>query len=68
MGNYILALNCGSSSLKFTLFTLLEDNQLEHYISGVVEEIGNTERSRIKLEKMARSRLRIFRCRRIRMD
>lgn len=50
MGNYILALNCGSSSLKFTLFTLLENNHLEHYVGGVVEEIGNIERSRIKLE------------------
>ena len=37
MGNYILALNCGSSSLKFTLFTLFEANHLEHDIAGVVE-------------------------------
>lgn len=50
MGNYILALNCGSSSLKFTLFTLFEANHLEHDIAGVVEEIGNTSRSRIKIE------------------
>ena len=50
MGNYILALNCGSSSLKFTLFSLLEGNKLEHNIAGVVEEIGNSSRSRIKIE------------------
>jgi len=50
MGNYILALNCGSSSLKFTLFNLLEGNQLEHDIAGIIEEIGNTSRSRIKIE------------------
>jgi acetate kinase len=50
MGNYILALNCGSSSLKFTLFNLVEGNQLEHDIAGIVEEIGNTTRSRIKIE------------------
>lgn len=50
MGNYILALNCGSSSLKFTLFNMLEGNHLDHDISGVVEEIGNTESSRIKME------------------
>lgn len=50
MGNYILALNCGSSSLKFTLFNLLEDNLLEHDIAGIIEEIGNTSRSRIKIE------------------
>lgn len=49
--DYILALNCGSSSLKFTLFTL-EGVHLEHYMGGVVEEIGNIERSRIKLEIM----------------
>jgi acetate kinase len=49
--DYILALNCGSSSLKFTLFTL-EGIHLEHYLGGVVEEIGNIERSRIKLEMM----------------
>lgn len=47
--DYILALNCGSSSLKFTLFTL-DGIHLEHYMGGVVEEIGNTSRSRIKSE------------------
>ncbi len=48
MGNYILALNCGSSSLKFNLFLLKENNKLLPFIQGVVEEIGNTERSRLK--------------------
>lgn len=49
--DYILALNCGSSSLKFTLFTL-EGIHLEHYMGGVVEEIGNIQRSRIKIETL----------------
>lgn len=49
MGSYILALNCGSSSLKFTLFSMEKDNHLEGIIEGVVEEIGNLERSRIKM-------------------
>lgn len=48
MGSYILALNCGSSSLKFTLFEIEETHRLESVIEGVVEEIGNLERSRIK--------------------
>ncbi len=50
MGNYILALNCGSSSLKFTLFVMEEGHKLESIIEGVVEEIGNLERSRIKIK------------------
>jgi len=54
--DYILALNCGSSSLKFTLFTL-EGIHLEHYMGGVVEEIGNVQRSRIKLEMMDEKRI-----------
>lgn len=50
MKNYILALNCGSSSLKFTLFEQEEANLLESVIEGVVEEIGNVSRSRIKMK------------------
>lgn len=50
MNNYILALNCGSSSLKFTLFMIVEHNKLEHNLSGIVEEIGNVEKSRLKFE------------------
>ncbi len=49
MGSYVLALNCGSSSLKFTLFEMEEGNKLDGIIEGVVEEIGNLERSRIKM-------------------
>ncbi len=50
MKNYILALNCGSSSLKFTLFRMEENHSLAHDMGGVVEEIGNIEKSRLKLE------------------
>jgi acetate kinase len=50
MSNYILALNCGSSSLKFTLFLMKQGNKLMSVIEGVVEEIGNPERSRIKIK------------------
>lgn len=49
MGSYILALNCGSSSLKFTLFEIEPEHKLESIIEGVVEEIGNLQRSRIKM-------------------
>lgn len=49
MGSYILALNCGSSSLKFTLFEMEPEHKLESIIEGVVEEIGNLQRSRIKM-------------------
>lgn len=47
---YVLALNCGSSSLKFTLFELLEGHHLHSIIEGVVEEIANIDRSRIKMK------------------
>lgn len=47
---YILALNCGSSSLKYTLFELLVGNHLHSIIEGIVEEIGNINRSRIKMK------------------
>lgn len=50
MKKYILALNCGSSSLKFTLFEQEEGNLLESVMEGVVEEIGNVSRSRIKMK------------------
>lgn len=49
MGSFILALNCGSSSLKFTLFEIETGNKLKSIIEGVVEEIGNLDRSRIKM-------------------
>ncbi|VDN47940.1 Acetate kinase [Petrocella atlantisensis] len=53
MGHYILALNCGSSSLKFTLFEVVKDNQLRSRMDGIVEEIGNKAHSRIKVESEA---------------
>lgn len=48
MNRYILALNCGSSSVKFNLFGLEPDFRLEPVIQGIVEEIGNPTRSRLK--------------------
>lgn len=48
MNKYILSINCGSSSLKFNLFSVLEHNKLVPYIHGIVEEIGNSERSLLK--------------------
>lgn len=47
MQEYVLALNCGSSSAKFNLFHKKNDN-LEPYIQGIVEEIGNTSSSRLR--------------------
>ncbi|NLC68867.1 MAG: acetate kinase [Clostridiaceae bacterium] len=41
-GDYILALNCGSSSAKFNLFTICGQNRLEPYIQGIASEIGNS--------------------------
>ncbi|QUI25253.1 acetate kinase [Vallitalea pronyensis] len=49
MGSFILALNCGSSSLKFTLFAMEAGHKLKSIMEGVVEEIGNPQRSRIKM-------------------
>ncbi len=43
MSKFILSLNCGSSSLKFNLFEIKENNRLEPYLKGIVEEIGNSE-------------------------
>lgn len=48
MSKYILALNCGSSSVKFNLFELTPSNTLNPFIQGIAEEIGNAERSRLK--------------------
>lgn len=50
MKQYILSLNCGSSSLKFNLFERLEQNFLSSYLSGIVEEVGNKEKSLLKYE------------------
>jgi acetate kinase len=46
--DYILALNCGSSSAKFNLFKICDKNRLEPYIQGIAEEIGNNNSSRLK--------------------
>jgi acetate kinase len=48
MSVYILALNCGSSSLKFNIFSIEPGNRLKPYIQGIVEEIGNLDRSMLK--------------------
>lgn len=50
MKKTILSLNCGSSSLKYNLFLVNDDNTVEPVINGVVEEIGNLERSTMKFE------------------
>jgi len=50
MKKSILSLNCGSSSLKYNLFILNEDNTVEPVINGVAEEIGNKIRSTMKFE------------------
>ena len=48
MKKHVLSLNCGSSSMKFNLFELGENQRLLPVIGGVVEEIGNAERSSLK--------------------
>src|SRR5690554_3034030 len=48
MKKYILSVNCGSSSLKFNLFELDGENQLSSFLSGIVEEIGYVDRSRLR--------------------
>lgn len=47
MNNYILALNCGSSSVKFNLFEISGYKKLKPLLHGIVEELGNLEKSRI---------------------
>ena len=47
---HILVLNCGSSSVKFNLFYLDDRLNLQTALLGIVEEIGNTARSRRKAE------------------
>jgi acetate kinase len=50
MKQYILSLNCGSSSLKFNLFERLEHNFLSSHLSGIVEEVGNKGKSLLKYD------------------
>ena len=48
MEKTILSLNCGSSSLKFNLFILNDNNEVVPAINGIAEEIGNINRSTMK--------------------
>jgi acetate kinase len=50
MERTILSLNCGSSSLKYNLFKVNDDNTVDPIIGGIAEEIGNIERSTMKFE------------------
>jgi acetate kinase len=50
MEQYILSVNSGSSSLKFNLFQRAEDNSLTSQLSGIVEEVGNVDRSLLKYD------------------
>ena len=50
MEQYILSLNSGSSSLKFNLFQRMECNSLTSHVSGIVEEVGNADRSLLKYD------------------
>ena len=49
MAEYILVLNLGSSSLKFTLYDINEKG-LVQLVSGNAENIANPERSQIKIK------------------
>ncbi len=51
MPKYIMVLNCGSSSAKFNLFELEQNETLEPVVQGITEEIGNPEKSRLKYEQ-----------------
>lgn len=48
MSKFVLALNSGSSSLKFNLFAISQEEKLSPYTQGIVEEIGSPEKSRMK--------------------
>lgn len=48
MLKHIMVLNCGSSSVKFNIFKLLENDMLHPVLQGIVEEIGNPGKSGIK--------------------
>jgi acetate kinase len=51
MGKYILVLNCGSSSVKFNLFQLVNGNRLDGILQGIVEEVCNPAKSCLKHEQ-----------------
>ncbi|MSP28828.1 MAG: hypothetical protein EXR80_10700 [Methylococcales bacterium] len=48
MENSILVLNAGSSSLKFSVFDLLSDGQLNQQVTGQVEGIGTAPHFKVK--------------------
>ncbi len=50
MKQYILSLNCGSSSLKFNLYEKEEGNILSSRLNGIVQEVGNSEKSLLKYD------------------
>lgn len=50
MAKYIMVLNCGSSSAKFNLFEVDGRNRLSPVVQGIVEEIGNPAKSRMKYQ------------------
>ena len=50
MEKHILVLNCGSSSVKFNLYQLGAGFKLQGILQGIVEEIGNADKSRLKFE------------------
>ena len=48
MANHIMVLNCGSSSAKFNLFSINDDETLSPVLQGIVEEIGSPAKSGLK--------------------
>lgn len=50
MKQYILSLNCGSSSLKFNLYERKTGNHLSSHLNGIVQEVGNSEKSSLKYD------------------
>jgi acetate kinase len=50
MKQYILSLNSGSSSLKFNLFERDNENILRSHLSGIVQEVGNEVKSRLRYD------------------
>lgn len=50
MKQYVLSLNCGSSSLKFNLYERKTGNHLSSHLNGIVQEVGNSEKSSLKYD------------------
>ena len=50
MSKYVMVLNCGSSSAKFNLFEVDDTHRLTPVVQGIVEEIGNPAKSRMKYQ------------------